>query len=125
MSHSQTLAPIRPPPTTGPQTIELAECLVLTVPDWFEREDFLDWRQGRAEGQWTGPACWLPHERTGDYADVFVTFDLSFPPRTEPGTENFWEGSDADTLPFDLYEAIGKILHERHLHKGVLWLKPL
>jgi hypothetical protein len=114
-----------PPAHVADISVEHAECLVLTVPAWFAREDFRDWRQGRAEGQWAAPACWLPHERTGDYVDVFMTFDCSFPPCTEPGTENFWEGSDADTLPFDLYEAIGSILHERRLHKGVIWLKPL
>jgi hypothetical protein len=114
------------PPAHVPDIhVEQAECLILTFPAWFAREDFQNWGQGRAEGQWAGPACWLPQERAGDYVDVFMTFDSSFPPCTEPGTENFWEGSDADTLPFDLYQTIGKILHEHHLHKGVIWLKPL
>ncbi len=107
-------------------TVEVAQCLILTVPAWFAREDFLDWRQGRAEGQWSGPACWLPQDRTGDYTDVFLTFDIGFPPRQrEPGTEHFWEGSDADTLPFDIYEIIGKLLHQHGLGQGVLWLRPL
>ncbi len=106
-------------------TIELADCLVLTAPAWFAREDFRDWRQGRAEGQWTAPACWLPQDRSGDYTDVFLTFDCSWPPQSGPGTEFYWEGSDADTRPFDIYEAVGKILHEHGLSKGVLWLKPL
>lgn len=125
MSPSPTLAPPRPPPGATARTIELAKCLVLIAPDWFAREDFRDWRQGRAEDQWAGPACWLPQERTGDYADVFLTFDCSFPPGNEPGTENFWEGSDADTLPSDIYESIGLILHEQRLHQGVIWLRPL
>jgi hypothetical protein len=117
-----------PPRAQSPPdlTIEVAECLILTVPAWFAREDFLDWRQGRAEGQWSGPACWFPGDRTGDYTDVFLTFDCSFPPHQgEPGTEHLWEGSDADTLPFDLYEAIGQLLKEHGLNKGLLWLKPL
>ncbi len=106
--------------------IEVAECLVLTAPAWFARADFLDWRQGKAEGQWAGPACWLPQDRTGDHADVFLTFEADWPPTPrEPGTEHFWYGSDADTLPFDIFEAIGQILHERGLSKGVIWLKPL
>ncbi len=106
--------------------IELTECLILTVPAWFAREDFLDWRQGKAEGQWCGPACWLPDDRTGDHTDVFLTFDTDWPPSPrEPGTEHFWYGSDADTLPFDIFEMIGQILHEHGLHKGLLWLKPL
>ncbi len=106
--------------------VEVAECLVLTVPDWFAREDFLDWRQGLAEGQWAGPACWLPQDRTGDHTDVFLTFETDWPPQPrEPGTQHFWYGSDAETLPLDIYQAIGHLLQEHHLHKGGLWLKPL
>ena len=37
-------------------TVELAPCLVLIAPAWFQRDDFLDWRQGKAECQWLPPA---------------------------------------------------------------------
>lgn len=111
--------------SAGPN-IEMIPCLVLIAPAWFQRDDFLDWRQEKAEYQWLPPATWWPSERNGDYTDVFMTFDRSFPPnQDEPGTEHFWSGSDADTLPFDIYDAIGRILLERNLHKGIIWLKPL
>jgi hypothetical protein len=106
--------------------VERAECLVLIVPEWFQREDFLDWRQGKTESQWCGPACWFPNERTGDYLDVFLTFDRGWPPRQpEPGCEHLWEASDGDGLPEDIYEAIGRILHQQGLHRGIIWIKPL
>jgi len=107
---------------------DLAECLVLTAPAWFAREDFRDWRQGRAEGQWCGPACWLPQDRAGEFTDVFLTFDRGQPlepEATASGQECFWEGSDADTLPDDIYLVIGRLLHDHGLHRGVLWIKPV
>jgi hypothetical protein len=119
--------PVRPPGVVAEPDAELAECLVLTAPAWFARDDFLDWRQGQAEGQWCGPACWLPQDRTGAYTDVFVTFDRGRPLEpgvAEPGLERFWEGSDADTLPDDIYLAIGQLLHEYGLRRGVLRIKP-
>ena len=33
-------------------------------------------------------------------------------------------GSDPDTLPDDIVEAIGEILHEQNAYFGVIWLKP-
>ncbi|MBL8795478.1 MAG: hypothetical protein JNM56_16355 [Planctomycetia bacterium] len=104
---------------------EKAECLIIIAPAWFLREDFLDWRQGKRLEQWDRPACWDPQDRDGEYADVFLVFDrrwLELSP-LEPGTEHCWEGSDQQGLPDDLYETIGKLLHERGLRYGVLWIK--
>jgi hypothetical protein len=58
--------------------------------------------------------------------DVFLTFDrrwLSVQP--EPGSEHLWEASDGEGLPDDIYETIGKILHQHGRHHGVIWIKPL
>jgi hypothetical protein len=104
--------------------VEKAECLVLTAPEWFQREDFLDWRQGRAEGQWCAPASWFPQDRLGDYVDVFMTFDRGWPIECEPGCEHLWECSDGDGLSEDIYQAIGKLLYQQGLHHGVIWIRP-
>jgi hypothetical protein len=106
--------------------VEQAECLILTKPEWFEREDFLDWRQGKADGQWCSPACWLPAQRRGEYTDVFLSFDrrwLDVAPCTEPGCEHVWEGSDSEGFPADIYEEIGTILHDHGLQYGMIWIK--
>jgi hypothetical protein len=113
---------------TGQLTVELTECLVIMAPKWFEREDFLDWRQGKAPEQWCGPACWNPQERTGEYNDVFMSFDrrwLDYSPNAEPGYEHLWEASDSEGLPNDIYEEIGRLLHDHGLRHGVLWIKPI
>jgi hypothetical protein len=109
-------------------TLELAPCVMLSAPDWFKRDDFQDWRQGKADGQWCAPACWLPHDRGTETTDVFMTFDRSGMcslKTIDPGTENHWEGSDADTLPEDIFQEIGRLLREHNLRFGVLWIKPI
>lgn len=104
--------------------IEQAECLIIIAPTWFQREDFLDWRQGKRLEQWDRPACWNPEDRAAEYADVFLVFDRRLERASlEPGTEHCWEGSDQQGLPDDLYETIGKLLHQRGLHYGLLWIK--
>ena len=116
------------PPVSLQPEVEVAECLILTAPHCFERRDFLDWRQGYAEGQGCAPACWLPDQRTGEFTDVFVTFDRSGesrPPPLEPGYEHLWEGSDVDTMPADIVEEISRILHEHDLYSGVIQIKPI
>ena len=77
--------------------VERVACLILHVPQWFEREDFLDWRQGRAPGQWQAPACWNPDERSGDHHDVFVVFDrrlVDHTPELAPVEPYVWDGTD-------------------------------
>ena len=38
-----------PEQATDPEHLgtEVAECLVIIAPAWFQRNDFLDWRQGK------------------------------------------------------------------------------
>lgn len=92
--------------------------LVLTVPDWFERDDFHNWRRGRIG--FFEPATWNAHASyLTEYDDIFMTFhrDLSL-------DDDEWEGSDVDNdMPAYVYAGIGKILHEYNLHEGVLWLR--
>jgi hypothetical protein len=113
--------------STEPQPLhtESAQCLIIIAPDWFLREDFLDWREGQRLEQWDRPACWNPQDRAAEYADVFLVFDRRWLERAslEPGNEHCWEGSDQQGLPDDLYETIGKLLHERGLRYGVLWIR--
>lgn len=112
--------------TISNTTTSLAECLVLVAPDWFARDDFLDWRQGRHPEQWSAPAIWNRDKRTDDYADVFVVFDRRWTDHAilEPGTEHCWECSDPEGLPGDIYDAIGRVLLERGLRHGIVWIKP-
>jgi hypothetical protein len=42
----------------------------------------------------------------------------------EEAFDHFWEGSDADTLPDDIFEAIGEILHTQKSQSGVIWIRP-
>src|SRR5262249_41902106 len=53
--------------------VEVGECIIISAPHWFEREDLLDWRQGRAPNQWCQPACWNSTLCKGEYSDVFMT----------------------------------------------------
>jgi hypothetical protein len=107
--------------------VEVGECIIISAPNWFEREDFLDWRQGRAPSQWCQPACWNSTLRKGEYSDVFMTFDRNPIGQVYHGEEAldyFWEGSDADTLPDDIFETIGEILHTQKSQSGVIWIRP-
>jgi hypothetical protein len=106
---------------------ERSACLILHVPQWFQRGDFLDWRQGQVPHQWEAPATWNPDCRDGPNHDVFVVFDrrpIDDTPEFEPVEGYLWEGSDLAGLPDDIYQAIGTVLAERRLRYGVLWLKP-
>jgi hypothetical protein len=114
-------------PETATQTVsvERARCLILHVPQWFDREDFLDWRQGRARGQWQAPACWNPDERDGEHHDVFIVFDrrlVDHTPELGPEKPYIWDGTDLTGLPDDIYQAIGEVLAKRDLRYGILWL---
>lgn len=93
-------------------------CLRIRCPEWFQRDDFQDWRQGK--GKSSCPATWAPSTRDGEYIDVFMTFECG--PVFRAGE---WEGSDANTLPPDIYRAIGDLLHKLDLRGGVIWLVPV
>jgi hypothetical protein len=114
-------------PDTDKTKVEVTACLVLRAPHWFARDDFLDWRQGKGAGRGCAPACWQPDVRTGEYGDVFMTFDRSLdrPGLGQLGDEHAWEGSDADGLPDDIYRTIGFMLYERGLRAGVIWIMPV
>ena len=97
---------------------ERADCLVLNVPDWFAREDFLSWRRAAMTAA-RGLATWAksPTEAPCEFADIFMTFDVAL------GNYSAWEGSDAEDLPADIYAAIGQALHQHGLTYGLIWLK--
>ena len=115
------------PPASEDDSIsfETVQCLIVVAPEWFEREDFLDWRQGKTLDQGSAPACWNPAARQGEYNDVFMVFDRRWAREVplEPGTEHCWEGSDSYALPEDIYVAIGKLLCQHGLFYGVIWLR--
>ena len=106
--------------------LERATCIILHVPQWFQRSDFLDWRQGLVPGQWEVPACWNPQQREGEHNDVFLVFDRRIVDDSSgyaPDEPYYWDGSDLTGLPDDIYAAIGTVLAERRLKYGVLWLR--
>ena len=95
------------------------QCLVVSAPGWFQRKDFRDWRQGQRPQQTGPPASWNIDHPDDEFADVFMTFDRG------ESSGPFWEGSDADALPGDIFGAIGQLLEERQLRHGLIWLKPV
>ena len=112
---------------------ERADCLVLNVPDWFAREDFLAWRR-QAMTPARGLATWArsPTEAPGEFADIFMTFDVAL------GNYGAWEASDAEGLPAEAapahpknpvggadYAAIGQALRTHGLTYGLIWLKNI
>jgi hypothetical protein len=96
--------------------VERGDLIQIRAIEWFHREDFQVWRQ-TIDGS---PATWGILDREGDFCDVFMTFDFD-------STTGFWEGSDSDSLPDDIYYAIGEVLKQQHrsLQHGVLWIKPV
>lgn len=108
-------------PTTTPQ-VELAECVIITAPEWFEREDFRAWLKGPQR-----PATWHRDANTTyEYADVFITFDGG----SDHGArgENY-EGSDfwgdgEGRLPEDIEDAIRLALAKTHATRGVVRISP-
>lgn len=98
------------------------DCVIISCPEWFEREDFLAWRRKE-----NGPAVWKRETDNTEYGDVFITFEGPFWDDDEDCWR--WEGSDSD-LPRDIYNEIATILAD--LDKkgmlmnqyGTIWLNP-
>lgn len=109
-------------PPTAP-SVKLAECVIITAPEWFEREDFRAWLDGPQR-----PATWHKEgEEAYEYADVFVTFDGGANPG--PAGENY-EGSDFGgageaALPEDIEAAIKLTLASLHVTWGVVRISPV
>lgn len=59
---------------------ELRTCIIVSAPEWFEREDFQNWRNEPSV------ATWYKGETEGEFLDTFIHFD---------GLEECWE----DSLP--------------------------
>lgn len=101
-------------------------CLYLSVPEWFQRADFLAWRR-----KVDGPAVFHREDRDPDasWLDVFMTFDNPTkmaeddPDIAEYGGVYAWEGSNND-LPTDLYQAIGEYIYEHDYQNGIVKLSP-
>lgn len=81
---------------------ERVQAVHIMAPPWYEREDFLDFINGRRESQGDSrPATWhLEGQEADEYSDVFVTYDGE-------------EGSDADHIPPDIWEAICVLVREQ------------
>ncbi len=117
------------PTKTGPGVVmpglkmEIATCVIVNAPEWFQRDDFQAWRRGCVAEQAGGPATWHPEqEGPGDYQDVFITFDRG--PNPDPRNGD-WEGSDDFGLPDDIYAALGEVLRLAAARYGVIWIKPV
>ena len=104
-----------PAPTGGDVKVgqDSGELVVLKRPDWFEREDFQLWRQGKFGD---GPAAWGAHYSCD--GDVFMTFY-----RDPSVAGDYWDGSDVDAaMPAYVYADVGRTLREYGCREGVIWL---
>lgn len=102
--------------------VEVSECVVISAPGWFEREDFLKWL--RTGGQ---PATWDAGGESTEYSDCFITFDGG----SNPGDlgENYegsnFNGGGEAAMPEDIEAAIKAALFRAGARCGVLWIKPV
>lgn len=91
----------------------LESCLAINAPEWYLRQDFQDFLEGRRPGQLGPPATWhRPGTAPDEFSDVFVTFDGG-------------EGSDADALPADIWMAIRAAADHYRMTYGVVWIRNL
>lgn len=98
------------------EVMRVTQCLRLDAPEWYQREDFRVWLHGMADGQQgRRPASWLP---TGtpieidEWADVFITIDGE-------------EGSDAESLPADIWAEIVRLAREHSISDGIVWISNI
>ena len=102
---------------------EVYPCMVLSAPEWFERDDFEKYMNGRTEAfDYKNPhrplhfnaASWGYSNQgweAGEFADVFLTYDHD-------------EGSNSD-LPEDIWKAICTAAKENGFEFCVVWIKPV
>ena len=91
---------------------ELRACLRIDAPEWYRRQDFRDFLNGKRDGQeGRSPAMWHRRgEEPDEMSDVFVTFDTG-------------EGSDAEgIIPDDIWEAICAIAEKHGFEDGIVWI---
>lgn len=87
---------------------ELHTCIIVSAPDWFEREDFQNWRNSEAT-----VATWYKGETEGDFLDTFINFEE---------LEDCWEDSFPADIKRELIDIISSI--PQSLQYGVIWMKP-
>jgi hypothetical protein len=96
----------------------IKECvgLTLNVPSWFERQDFVDFLDGKTgpDGTWE-VATWHTKGTSADeMSDVFILMDGGN------------EGSEMDTMPEDLWELLCDMIQEWDMkmwqHGGIVHL---
>jgi hypothetical protein len=92
----------------------LSHCIEISNESWFYREDFQRWRQC-LDG---GPATWNPLSRFSYFQDVFMTFDFE-------RSTGFWEGSDSEGLPDDIYYQIREVLQHHREDHGIIRIKSV
>lgn len=106
---------------TGQQLkAERADCVIITAPHWFAREDFLRWLRLPGAATWDGGAG-------TDYSDTFLTFDAGDDPGADGahimGSDFGAEGDRA--MPADIEREIKRALAGLAVARGVVWLRPV
>jgi hypothetical protein len=92
-----------------PIEAETTNCLRINAPQWYQRQDFLDWLNQPSTATWHRKG-----EPPSEYSDVFVTIDGE-------------EGSDAngvspDSIPEDIWREIVEAARRLGIDYGIVWL---
>jgi hypothetical protein len=88
-------------------------CLRIDCPEWYEREDFIQWLQA---GVGKGLATWHVAGEVGDMSDVFLVYDNG-----ECGDLFGFQGSDVQ-FPDDLWAEVRRRCDEAGVEYGLVWL---
>jgi len=80
--------------------------LVISAPEWFERDDFCEWIKSRQT------ATWYEGGSLDEVCDAFTVFDHG-------------SGPDVEALPASIWSEICELADEHGLVYGIIWINPV
>jgi hypothetical protein len=97
-----------------PEVRRCYKCLQINAPEWYQREDFLQYLQQelRQPCPSMGGATWHRGPRASEFSDLFLWFDDG-------------EGSDSDLVPADIWQELCRICKKARFDAGVVWITNL
>ncbi|NLX98611.1 MAG: hypothetical protein GXY83_20830 [Rhodopirellula sp.] len=89
-------------------------CLQINAPEWYRREDFMQYLQTalRQPCPGLGGATWHRGDRPSEFSDLFLWFSDG-------------DGSDRGLMPEDIWKRIEAICDKEEFNDGLLWITNL